>query len=95
MAKATRQFRDNFEAWAQHQLDACNYTLSEIEGLRGMIRKDITEGPDQLRGECVFLTSKGVKIPATIDDHEERYRLWDGFFAAELADIELMARQAA
>lgn len=95
MAKATRQFRDNFEAWAQHKVDMCEFTVQEIEELRGMIRKDMTPGPDQLRAECEFLTSAGVKIPATIDDHEERYRLWDAFFAAELMDIRLMERQAA
>lgn len=95
MATVTKQFRNNFEAWAQCKIDACEWTLAEIEGLRAMIRKDLTPGPDQLRGECEFLTIAGVKMPATIDDHDARYRLWDGFFAAELADIQLMQRQAA
>lgn len=86
MAKATRQFRDNFESWAQNKIDAGHFTLAEIEELRALIRKDLTHGPDQLRGECEFLTAAGVMIPSVIDDHEERYRLWDSFFAAELAE---------
>jgi hypothetical protein len=88
MATVTREFRNNFENWAQRKIDACHFTLAEIEDLRGLIRKDLTPGPDQLRGECEFLTAAGVKIPATIDDHEERYRLWESFFAARCKELE-------
>lgn len=95
MATVTKQFRNNFEAWAQYKIDACDWTLAEIEGLRGAIRKDLTPGQDQLRGECELFNAKGIQIPATIDDHEARYRLWDAFFSADLADIQLMQRQAA
>ncbi len=95
MATVTKQFRNNFEAWAQCKIDACHFTLAEIEELRGMIRKDLTPGPDQLRGECEYFDAQGIAHPATIDDHEERYRVWDAFFAADLADLQLMMRQAA
>jgi len=95
MAKATRQFRDNFEAWAQHKIDVCEFTLAEMEEWRAAIRKDLTPGPDQLRAECEYFDSIGVKRPAMLDDHEERYRLWDSFFANELADILIRQRMAA
>lgn len=95
MAKATRTFRDNFEAWAQYKIDQCHFTAQEIADLRALIRIDLTPGPDQLRAECELFNAKGVPIPATIDDHEERYRVWDAFFAAELADLQLMEKQAA
>ena len=29
----------------------------------------------------------GVEVPATIDDHNERYRLWADYFAAEAEAI--------
>jgi len=95
MAKVTRVFRDNFDAWSQYKIDSCHFTVAEIEDLRALIRIDLTPGPDQLRGKCEFLTIAGVKIPATIDDHEERYKLWDEFFASEVADIRLIERTAA
>jgi len=95
MATVTKQFRNNFEAWAQCKIDACHFTLAEIEELRKLIRIDLTPGPDQLRAECDLFNAKGIKIPATIDDHEERYRVWDAFFAADLADIQLMQKQDA
>lgn len=41
---------------------------------RVMIRKDLTPGKDQLR-------------QFAIDDHEERFKLWDHFFAAECEEI--------
>jgi len=95
MAKATRVFRDNFDAWSQHKISAGDFTAQEIDDLRALIRIDLTPGPDQMRDECELFNANGVKIPATIDDHEDRYKLWDGFFAAEVADIRLMERQAA
>lgn len=95
MAKATRKFRDNFDAWSQYKIAAGHFTVQGIEELRALIRIDLTPGPDQMRAECEFFTIAGVKIPATIDDHEERYKLWDDFFAAEVADIQLAERQAA
>ena len=95
MAKVNRRFRENFDAFSAHRIETGEFTAEDVAELKLLIQIDLTPGPDQLRQECFFLNAAGVKIPATIDDHEERYRLWDEFFAAEVADIELRRRMAA
>lgn len=85
MATVTRKFRDNFDRWSSMVQAAGEWTAEQIECsackakpqvgsccLRAMLRQDFTPGPDKLRN-----------TPHQIDDHEERYRLWDGFFATE------------
>lgn len=84
MATVTRQFKIDFDTWAQKRIDAGEWTLDEIEGLRVMIRQDLTPGPDQLREGLTYLDSVGVERPAMIDDHEERAQLWSRFFADEV-----------
>jgi hypothetical protein len=37
----------------------------------------------------------GIEIPAAIDDHEERYRLWDTFFADEAECLRKQERKTA
>ena len=72
MATVTRQFKANFERWAARVVEAGEWTEQEIEGLKDLLRKDFTPGPDQVRDTM-----------NKIDDHEERYKLWDDYFAAE------------
>lgn len=84
MATVTRQFKFDFDAWAQKQIDNCTWSPEEIEGLRGMIRQDMTPGPDQLRQGLTHLDAMGVERPSMIDDHEERAGLWTRYFADEL-----------
>lgn len=72
MATVTRKFKANFECWSARVVEAGEWTAQEIEGLKELLRKDFTPGPDQVRDA----TKK-------IDDHEERYKLWDDYFAAE------------
>lgn len=88
----SRQFRDNLEKWSAHRIATGQWTAEEIEGLREMLRTEIRPGPDQFRQGVTVLTRCGVAIPATIDDHEERYRLWDDFFADE---VRIIAKQEA
>lgn len=87
MATVTRQFKIDFEEWAQQKIDAGEWELEEIEGLRVMIRKDLTPGPDVLREHLTYLDANGIEHPAMIEDHEERARLWTQFFADEVIRV--------
>ena len=89
MATVTKRFRDNFEAFAAHRVASGAFSVSEMDEFRALVRKDLEPGPDQIRGEVDCLEISGVKIPATIDDVSDRYRLWDEFFSAEVEAIEL------
>lgn len=55
-----------------------------------MLRRDLAPGPDQLREGLTVILESGVEIPATIDDHEERYQLWSNYFANEAALIRAL-----
>lgn len=87
MATVTRKFRDDFETWAGQRIAAGQWTGAEMADFRDMLRKDLEPGPDQLRAGVKVILAAGVEIPAAIDDHEERYRLWADFFAAEAEAI--------
>lgn len=90
MATVTKKFRDNYERWSAYKLATGEFSEAEMSELKSMIRKDLTEGPDQLRQGLTVITAAGVAVPALIDDAAERYALWDGFFAAECAEIQGM-----
>lgn len=83
MTTVTRKFRDDFEAWAARRLTAGEWTEAEMSDFKEMLRRDLAPGTDQLRAGLVVIVTAGVEIPAAIDDHEERYRLWAEYFAAE------------
>ena len=83
MATVTRKFRDDFEAWAARRLATGEWTEAEMSDFKEMLRRELTPGPDQLRAGLVVIVAAGVEMPAAIDDHEERYRLWAEYFAAE------------
>ena len=87
MATVTRKFRDDFETWAADCIAAGTWTAQEIEELKGLLHIDLAPGPDQLRADLHVLNAAGVEVPATIDDHEARYRLWADFFAGEAEAI--------
>lgn len=95
MATVTRQFKEDFEVWAANQVATGKFTEAEIEELKDMLRRDLTPGPDQLREGLTVITAAGLEVPATIDDHEERYRLWADYFAAEAAAIRNLGRAPA
>lgn len=95
MATVTRKFKDDFDTWASDRIESGQFTNDEMEELKGMLRIDFAPGPDQLRAGYSFLNEKGITIPATIDDHEERYRVWSDYFAAEANTIRGTDRKAA
>ena len=83
--KVTKRFKEQFDIWAKSKVANGDFTAEEIEDLKVLLRKDFTPGPDQLRAGLTFIKAAGVEVPATIDDHEERYRVWDEFFTSENA----------
>jgi hypothetical protein len=83
MATVTRKFKEQFDIWAARKIANGDFTNQEMEDLKALLRKDFTPGPDQLRAGLTFIKAAGVEVPATIDDHEERYRVWDEYFASE------------
>ena len=83
MATVTRKFKEQFDIWATRKLSDGDFTNQEMEDLKVLLRKDFAPGPDQLREGLTFIKAAGVEVPATIDDHEERYRVWDEYFASE------------
>ncbi|WP_412478964.1 hypothetical protein [Azonexus sp. IMCC34839] len=88
MATVTRKFRDDFDAWAADRIARGQFTEAEMAEFKDMLRRDLAPGPDQLREGQTIILAAGVEMPATIDDHEERYRLWADFFAAEAQAIK-------
>lgn len=93
MATVTRKFREDFETWAADRLARGKLTDVDMEAFKDLLRRDLTPGPDQLRAGLSVMIAAGVEIPATIDDREERYRLWSDFFAAEAEAIQFNQRK--
>jgi hypothetical protein len=95
MATVTRKFRDDFDCWAADRLARGQFTPAEMEEFRDLLRRDLAPGPDQLREGLTVIIAAGVEVPATIDDHNERYRMWGDYFAAEAEAIRALQRRAA
>lgn len=94
MATVTRKFRDDFECWAADRLARGQFTAADMAEFKGSLRRDLAPGPDLLREGLTVIIAPGVEVPATIDDHEERYRLWSDFFAAEAEAIRRLQQKA-
>jgi len=91
MASVTKRFRDDFEAWAANRVATGEFSLEEMADFKEMLRRDLEPGPDQLRAGLTVILAAGVEIPATVDDPEERYRLWADFFAVEVKAIRSLS----
>lgn len=85
----------NFETFAADRVAKGWFSADEVVDLRRAVKQDLRQGPDTLRQGIEFVTADGGTVPATIDDRDERYRLWDEFFASEAEDIKLHRRVAA
>ncbi len=95
MATVTRKFRDDFETWASDRTVKGQFSENELAEFKDMLRRDLAPGPDQLRDGLTVIIAAGVEVPVTIDDHEERYRLWANYFDAEAEAIRINNRMAA
>jgi len=95
MATVTKRFKDDFETWAADRLARGQFTPTDMGEFKDMLRRDLTPGPDQLREGLTVIVAAGVEVPATIDDHNERYRMWAEYFAAEAEAIRTLQGRAA
>lgn len=95
MATVTRKFRDDFECWAADRIARSEFTEADIAEFKDMLRRDLAPGPDQLREGLTVIIAAGIEVPATIDDHKERYRLWSEYFADETEGIRRPQGKAA
>lgn len=93
MATVTRKFRDDFDAWAANRIASGEFSQEEMADFKEMLRRDLAPGPDQLRAGQTVIIAAGVEIPATVDDPEERYRLWADFFAVEAESIRSIQKE--
>lgn len=87
MATVTREFKANFDAWAADRISRGEFSESDMEELKGLLRKDLQPGPDQLRQGLMHINEAGIERPTMIDDRDERYRLWENYFADEVRAI--------
>lgn len=62
---------------------------------KDLLRRDLASGPDLLRKGLTVIIAAGVEVPATIDDHEARYRHWADFFDVEAEAIRTLKQKAA
>ena len=95
MATVTRKFRDDFDTWAADRIAKGEFTPDDMAEFKDMLRRDLVPGPDQLRAGQKVIIAAGVEIPAAIDDHEERYRLWADYFAIEVEAIRAGQKKVA
>lgn len=93
MATVTRKFRDDFECWSADRLAKGQFTEADMIEFKDMLRRDLAPGPDLLREGLSVIIAAGVKVSATIDDHEERYRLWSDYFAVEAESIRQQKKE--
>lgn len=94
MATVTRKFRDDFETWSADRIARGEFSESDMEEFKDLLRRDLTPGPDQLRAGLTVIIASGVEVPAMIDDHEERYRLWSDYFDIEAQSVRLLKASA-
>jgi len=91
----TKQFKDDFDTWAEDRLRFGDFTPEEMAEFKVMLRRDMTPGPDQLREGLTFITAAGVEVPAMIDNVEDRTKAWTDYFAVCASEIRARSRIAA
>lgn len=91
----TKQFKDDFDTWAEDRLRHRDFTEEDMTEFKAMLRKDMAPGPDQLREGLTVINQAGVEVPAMIDNNEDRIKAWTGYFAACAAEIRARYKVAA
>ena len=91
----TKQFKDDFDTWANDRLERGMFSKDEMDGFKAMLRIDFAPGKDQLRDGLEAINAAGVAVPVAIDNHEERYRVWTAYFSDEANQIRSLYRKAA
>ena len=80
MATVTKKFRDDFEVWAAGKVASGDFSITQIEELRALLRIDLADGPDKLREGAL-----------AIHDPQQRRKLWTDYFARENAAADGVA----
>lgn len=88
----TKQFKEDFDLWAANALACGEFTQEDMTEFKGMLRKEFQPGPDQLRDGYEIINAAGVKIPAAIDNYEERIKVWTGFFSNAANQLRRVAK---
>ena len=82
VVKVTKQFKEDFDVWANCRLRHGDFTQDEMTEFKAMLRIDMADGPDQLRQGLTLITAAGVEVPAMIDRVEDRVKCWTDYFSA-------------
>lgn len=77
----TKQFKEDFETWSAERIKFGDFTTQEMDEFKAMLRKDLAPGKDQLREGLEVINAAGVKVPAMIDNYEDRIKAWTDYFA--------------
>jgi len=94
--RVSKQFKDDFDTWANHVVQWKEWTQEEIDGLKQLMRDyELADGPDRLRDTLVHFTPDGKEHPSAIDDPKMRYGMWANWFADEANTIRNRVRKAA
>lgn len=91
----TKQFKEDFDTWAEYKLKWGDFSKEEMDELKAMLRKDLAPGEDQLRQGLTLINAAGVEVPAMIDNYEDRIKCWTDYFAACAKEIRNGWRKAA
>lgn len=92
--RVTKQFKDDFDVWANNALRFGDFTKDEMTEFKEMLRRDMQPGPDQLREGLEVITAKGI-TPAMIDNYEDRIKAWTDYFSIRANEIRQMIKVAA
>lgn len=86
--RVTKEFKENFDLWAEDAIDYKDWTADGIDGLKKLMREyELADGPDRLRDTLVHFTPEGKEQPSAINDPKERYGYWNRFFAEKANEI--------
>lgn len=91
----TKQFKEDFDVWANDVLSSGEFTNDDMEELKTLLRKDFQPGPDHLRDCYELIIAGGAKVPAAIDNYEDRIKAWTDFFSVCANEIRNRYRRAA
>lgn len=104
----SKQFKENFDLWANDVVETGEWTKAQIEGVpghedehirmgfKGILRAyELADGPDRLRDTLMFVLPDGSYTKAAIDCPKRRFAAWDAFFAEKADEIRRPMRKAA
>jgi len=91
----TKQFKDDFDTWAEDRLRFGDFTPEDMAEFKVMLRRDMTPGPDQLREGLTVINQAGIEVPAMIDNADDRVKAWTDYFSVCASEIRARYKVAA